>query len=186
MFGGYISCRNVKYIYYAHIFTRTLVQTCSLESTSLCLHTRLHVKKFPNSHNFFWNLSKRLTVMCSPRNDKYNPSFWRPICWFKVCYALGFYVSADFLFRILRSWKARFSHRSISPHEVCTKDSKVLGGHNSSKELKWRNKRHFCWVESSIMPIGNTNIHIQIMCQCTLIKSFSILFSEFIRVTCWN
>jgi len=41
-------------IYDAHIVTRSLVQTCSLGSTTLRLHTRLRVnKKFPNSHYFF-------------------------------------------------------------------------------------------------------------------------------------
>ena len=53
-----------------------LQQTCSLETTSLCLNTGLRVnKKFQNSHKFNWNYCKRLSFMCSPRNDKYNPSY---------------------------------------------------------------------------------------------------------------
>jgi len=51
----------------------------------------------------------------------------RPNCQQKVCHALGFYVSADFIFRILRSWKARFSHRSISPNKLCSNEIMVLG-----------------------------------------------------------
>ena len=40
-------------IYEAHIFSRPLIQTCRLETTSLFLNTRLLVnKKFPNSHYF--------------------------------------------------------------------------------------------------------------------------------------
>jgi len=31
------------------------------------------------------------------------------------------------IFRILRSWKARFSHRSISPQKVYTIEFQVLG-----------------------------------------------------------
>ena len=43
-------------VYEGHIFTRLLLQTRRLETTSLCLNARLIVnKKFPNSHNFYWN-----------------------------------------------------------------------------------------------------------------------------------
>jgi len=41
---------------------------------------------------------------------------------------LGFMFQLIFFFRILMSLKAHFSHRSISPHEVCTKEFQVLGG----------------------------------------------------------
>ena len=43
-------------IYEDHIFPRSLLQTCRLETTSLCLNTRLRVnKKFPYSNYFYWN-----------------------------------------------------------------------------------------------------------------------------------
>ena len=43
-------------VYEFHIFPRPLLKTFSLETTSLCLNTRLFVnKKFPNSHYFYWN-----------------------------------------------------------------------------------------------------------------------------------
>jgi len=42
-------------VYEGHIFPRPLLQTCRLETTSLCLNTRVLVnKKFPNSHYFYW------------------------------------------------------------------------------------------------------------------------------------
>jgi hypothetical protein len=101
--------------YDAQIFSRSLVQKCSLESTSLCLHTRLRVnKKFKNSHYFFeininfWLLCAHLVMTCIILHSR------RPNCQANVCYALGFYV-LNFFFRILRIWKARFSHRSFSP-----------------------------------------------------------------------
>ena len=34
-----------------------------------------------------------------------------------------------FIFRILRAWKATFSHLSISLYELCTKEFRVFGGH---------------------------------------------------------
>ena len=37
-----------------HIFPRPLLQTCRIETTTLCLNTRLRVnKKFQNSHTFY-------------------------------------------------------------------------------------------------------------------------------------
>ena len=43
-------------IYEGHIFQRQLLQTCILETTFLCLNTRLRVnKKFPTSHYFYGN-----------------------------------------------------------------------------------------------------------------------------------
>ena len=123
-------------IYDAHIFTRSIVRTFSLESTSLCLHTRLRViKKFPNSHYFF-EINVKVLLLCAQlvmtsvirHSQRLN-------CQYKVCYAHGFMFQLIF-FRILRSWKARFSHRSISPHEVWTKEVHVLGGRKSCKQLK--------------------------------------------------
>jgi len=46
------------------------------------------------------------------------------------------FVSADFFFSHFEELKTHFSHRSISPHEVCNKDFQVLGGQKKCKELK--------------------------------------------------
>ena len=65
-------------IYEAHIFPRSLVNTCWLETTSLWLNTPLSVnKKFSYSQYFYWNLGNLLTFMSSPHNDKYNLSYSR-------------------------------------------------------------------------------------------------------------
>jgi hypothetical protein len=71
------------------------------------------------------------------------------------------FMFQQIFFRILRSWKARFSHRSISHHKLYTKEFQLLGGQKSCKELKKSKKLQIRGVETSIMPIGNTNIHIQ-------------------------
>jgi len=43
-------------VYEGHIFQRPLLQICRLETTTLCLNTRLRVnKKFSNFNNFYWN-----------------------------------------------------------------------------------------------------------------------------------
>ena len=96
-------------IYDAHNFKRSLLKKCSSESTALCLHTRFRVnKKFPNSHYFF-KINIKFCLLCS--HLVMTSTFLlsrRPNCQSKACYAFGSYVSADFFFRILRSWKARF------------------------------------------------------------------------------
>jgi hypothetical protein len=58
-------------IYEAHIFPRSLIQTCWLETIPLCLCTRLSLnKKFPNFHYFNLNSGNGLTFVCSPPSDK--------------------------------------------------------------------------------------------------------------------
>jgi len=41
-----------------------------------------------------------------------------------------------FVFRILSSWNARFTHLSISLYELCTKEFRVFGGQLSGIDLK--------------------------------------------------
>ena len=74
---------------------------------------------------------------------------------------LGYMFQLIFFFRILRSWKSRLSHRSISHHEVWTKEVQVLGCRKSCKETKQSKKIHIRRVGTSILSIGFTNIHIQ-------------------------
>ena len=43
-------------VFDGHIFTKPLLQTCRLETTSMCLITRILVNNnFTNSHYFYWN-----------------------------------------------------------------------------------------------------------------------------------
>jgi hypothetical protein len=81
---NYFGCVEVRIlvekwnIHEAHIFQSSLVQLRWLETTSLCLNTRLNViKKFSNYHYIYWNLGNRLSFMCSPPNDKCNLSYSR-------------------------------------------------------------------------------------------------------------
>jgi len=52
----------------------------------------------------------------------------RPIWQHKVCYALGFYVSGDFLFSHFEERKSTFFTLFHFAHEVCTKEFQALGG----------------------------------------------------------
>ena len=60
----------------------------------------------------------------------------RPNCQLKSVTQLVFYVSADLPISQNVELNTRFSHRSILPQEVCTKEFHVLGGQYSFKELK--------------------------------------------------
>ena len=176
-----------KNIYDAHIFTRSLVQTCSLESTSLFLHTRLRVnKKFPNSHYFFfeininvWMLYSQIVITSIILHSR------RPNCQKKSVMHLVFMFPLIF-FRILRSWKARFSHRSISPPRYVLKRFRYLEVINRVR--KWNKVKNVIFVGSKLQ-LSQLEIPIfiyKIMCQSTLINSVSLLFCGFIRVTSWN
>ena len=116
-------------MYEAHILTRQLQQTCTLETTPMCLNIRLRVNKKFYIHINFIKINVNVFLLCAPHvMTSIILHTRRPNCQYKVCDALGFYVSADFHFSHLRSWKARFSHHSISPNELCTNEIKVVGG----------------------------------------------------------
>ena len=114
--------------YESHIFPRSLLQTCWLEKTSLCLNTRLNVNnELPNSHYLLWNLGNRLTFICSPLLTSiiFHPR--RPKTLENISYEDDFYVSADNHISHLGSWRACYSLLSISPNELCTKTFRVFG-----------------------------------------------------------
>jgi hypothetical protein len=119
-----------------HILRIPLLQTCRLETTSLCLNTRLFLnKKFPNSH-YFTEINVNVCLLCAHQaitSIIFNTR--RPVNKKSVTH-LVFRFQLIFFFRILRSWKARFSHRCILHHEVCTQEFQVLGVQDSCKELK--------------------------------------------------
>jgi len=85
----------------------------------------------------------------------------RSICQQNVRYALGLRVSADFFFRNLRSSKARFHIAPFRPTRYVLKSFRYLEVRNRVRNLnKFQN---IIFVgRTSIMPIGITNIHIEI------------------------
>ena len=53
-------------MYEAHIFPRPLQQTCSLETTPLCLNTRLRVTKNFKIHINFIEINVNVFLLCAP------------------------------------------------------------------------------------------------------------------------
>ena len=86
-------------MYEAHIFPRPLQRTCRLETTTLCVNTRLRVKKNFNNHINFIEINVNVYLLCAHHVMTCIILNTRiPNCQLNVCYALGFYVSADFHF----------------------------------------------------------------------------------------
>ena len=124
-------------IYDVHIFPRSLVKTCSLESTSLCLHTRLRVNKNFQILIILIEIDVKHWMLCAHLVMKSINFFLEDLSDNKKSVMhLVFIFQLILFFCILRNWIARYSHRSIAPHEVCTKEFQVLGGQKSCKEVK--------------------------------------------------
>ena len=115
-------------MYEAHIFPRPLQQTCSLETTPLCLNTRLRVNiNFKIDINFI-EINVNVCLLCA-HHEMTSIIILEDLTVNKKSVThLVFMFQLTFIFRILKSWNARFSHHSISPNELCTNEIKVVGG----------------------------------------------------------
>jgi len=116
--------------------------------------------------------------MCSPRNDKYNPSFWKTYLSINVCYVLGFYVSADYFSQFLGRENHVFHIALFRPTRYVQKSFRYLevrnGVRNWNKVKKiifMGSKRQLCQLEIPIFIY-------KIMCQSILINSsfISVMF----------
>ena len=172
-------------IYNAKIFTRSLVQTCSLESTSLCLQTRLRVnKKFQNI--LFFLINANIWLLCVLLLMTILILHSRTPKTIKCLLFTWFLCFSWFFFRIFSSLKDVIHIAPCRRTRYVLKSFRYLEVRNRVRNWNKVKKLHIHGVENSIMPIGNTNIHIQNNVQNTLINSVSFLFCEFIRLTSWN
>ena len=114
-------------MYEAHNFSRPLQQICSLETTPLCLNTRIRVNKNFKIHINFIEINVNVCLLFAHRvMTSIFLHTRRPDCQSKSVTHLVFMFQLTLNFRILRSWKARFSHHSVSP-ELCSNEIKVVG-----------------------------------------------------------
>ena len=144
-----------------------------METTPLCLNTRLRENKNVKIHFNFIEINVNDCLLCALHvMTSIIFHTGRPNRQQKVCHALGFYVSADFIFRILRSWKARFSHRSISPTSYVLMTLRCL--EVSNRVSYWNKVKNFIFVESKF-ELWKLDIPIfisKLMCQSSLIYLF--------------
>ena len=70
-----ILCKKVKYVWGSH-FLEAFTTNMQLGNDSFVFEYTVTCKqKISKFTLFYWNECKRLSLMYSPRNDKYNPSF---------------------------------------------------------------------------------------------------------------
>ena len=137
----YIMQKNIKFfhvwrleffckkwnMYEAHIFPRPIQQTCRLETTPLCLNTLLRDKKIFKIHINFIEININVCLLCDHRvMTSLILHTRRPVNKKSVTHFV-FMFQLSFIFRILRSWKARFTNHSISPNKLCTNEIQVVG-----------------------------------------------------------
>ena len=132
-------------IYEAHIFRKSLVRTCRLETNSLCLITRLRVNK--NFYNLiiFIEINLNVWYLCAHPVMTSITFILEDLTVNKnsVTHLVSMFQMISF-FRILRSWKARISHRSFSPHIHVLKSLKCL--EISDLVRNWKKpKNYFSW-----------------------------------------
>jgi hypothetical protein len=136
-----------------------LLQTCRLETTSLCLNSRLVVnKKFPNSHYFYWNYCKRFTFMWSPRNDKYSPSCSKNYLSMKSLLRTSFLCFSWFSF--FAFWEAEKHVFNIVPFRPTRNVLKFFRCLAVSNRMRYRDKvKNNIYVRSKL-PLCQLEIRI--------------------------
>ena len=90
MCGGKYSCKNWN-VYEVHIFSRPLLQTCRLETTSFCLNTRLLLKKYFQILIIFIEINVNVCLLCAHHvMTSIILHTRRQNCQYNVCYGVGF------------------------------------------------------------------------------------------------
>ena len=114
---------------------------------------------FPNSHYFYWNYCILLSFMCSPRNDKYNPSCSKTKLSIKSLFLAWFLFQLIFDFAFWEAEKHVFNIVPFRPTGYVLKSFSSLEVSDRVRNWNKVKKKHLREVETSIIPIGNTNIH---------------------------
>ena len=109
------------HIYEDLIFPGLLVQTCWLETISLCLNIRLRLKKLKILIIFIKNKVTVLLLWAHPLMTSSIFHSRKPNRQGNFIYILGFCFSSVFI-------KNTFSHCSIMRHVSCTKDFQAFEG----------------------------------------------------------
>jgi len=125
--------------------------------------------------------------MCSPRNDKFNPSYskfelaiksllrtW--FLWFNWFSFFAFWVAEKHVFHIDPFRPTRYVLKGFRWMEVC---NRVRKWNNVKKHIYVRSKLESCQLEIRIFIY-------KLMCQMLLVNSVSLVFCEFDGVRSWN
>ena len=125
--------------------------------------------------------------MCSPRNEKYNPSYSKTQLsiksllrtWF-LCFSwfsfFAFWGGEEHVFHIVPFRPTRCVLKSFRCLEV------------SNRVRKWNKFKNYIYVRSKLQ-LCQLELPIfikKLMCQSSLINTVSFVFCEFYRVSRWN
>ena len=167
--GSLHYCRKVKYILSSH-FTEVISTNLLNGKEFFVFKYKVKYKQIISiSHYFYWNFGDSLNLSAHPlmisiifhtrRPNTHKPS---------VTY-LVFMFHLIFIFRILMSWKACFSHRSISV-------LKSFGCLNVSNRVSKLNKGKILIIVWSILKICHLELAVimyKLMYECSLWISVS-------------
>ena len=158
-----------------------------METTSLCLNTRLLVKINFQILILFIEINVNVCLLCDHHLMKGIILHTRkPTCQLKVSYALGFSVSADFYFAF---WGAEMHVIHIVPFRPTMYVPKRFRYLKVSYLLRnWDNIENIIYVGSKLQ-LCQLEIPIfiyKLMYKCSLITTVSFVFCQFNRVASWN
>ena len=173
-------------VYEGHMFTRPLLQTCRLETTFLCLNIRLI-----GNNNFqiliiFIEINVNVCLLCAHHVMEGIILHIVDLTVNKMSVTHLAFMFRWFSFRILRSWKARFSHRSISPRRYVLKSFRCLEVSNHVRNWnKVKNNIYVSW-KFQLFQLEIPMYKNKLMCKSLLIISVSFVFCLFNCVVSWN
>ena len=169
-------------VYEDHIFPRPLLQTCRLDTTSLCLNTRLTVnKKFPNSHYFYWiNVNVSLlrdhhimkSIILHTRRTFIKKYVTHLVFRFQLIFFFAIWGDEKHVFHIVPFRPLRYALKSLKCLEV------------SNRIRNWDKVKNNIYVMSKLL-LCQLEVPIFInksMCHSSLINSIWIVFCELNRV----
>ena len=121
-----ILCKKVKYVWSSH-FPDAITTNMQIGNDSFVFKYPVTCKKNFKIHIHFIEINVNVCILCAHHVITSIILHTRsPVNKISVTH-LVFMFRLTFIFRILRSWKARFSNHSISPNEFCTHEIKVVG-----------------------------------------------------------
>ena len=122
-----ILCKKVKYVWSSH-FPEAITTNMQIGYDSFVFEYPVTCKKNSKIHINFIDINVKVWLLCALHVMTTIILHTRRHNCQKSVTHLVFMFQMTFIFRILGSWKARFSHHSISPNELCTHEIKVVGG----------------------------------------------------------
>ena len=123
-----ILCKEVNYVWSSH-FLEDITTNMQIGNDTFAFKYPVTCKKKFKIHINFIDINVNVWLLCAHHIMSSKSFIHEDLTVNKMSVThLVFMFQMTFIFRILRTWKARFSQHSISPNELCTNEIKVVGG----------------------------------------------------------